>query len=171
MNIQAEQRPKRRVVVADDLRSIREQVVKWLTEMNFECIVAVNGAAAMQSVRTQKPDLLITDIDMPELSGLHLIYRMRTDPGSAICRIPAVVMSSMDDDHVQHLALRAGASAFVAKPLDKDSFQASVLKSLDDPVVVDVDSPQSWIDVESNALKPKSKTSPRSQRIIRTDIG
>ncbi|TWU01742.1 response regulator [Neorhodopirellula pilleata] len=167
MNMQ----PKRQVVIADDLRSIREQVTQWLTELDFDCCVADTGTAALQSVREKTPDLLVTDIDMPELSGLHLVYQMRTDTDSAIRRIPAIVMSSMDDDNVQHLAMQAGASAFVAKPLEKVSFQAAVRRSLDHPVDFDVASPQSWTYCQSNEVKPKSKTSPRLQRIIRTDFG
>ncbi|MDA7492785.1 response regulator [bacterium] len=105
------------VMIIDD-ESINIEIVKaYLEEEGFENLVATTEASkAMDMLRKHKPDIVLLDIKMPEISGLELLRMMRRD--REMMMIPAIVLTAANDPQVKLQALRLGASDFLAKPVD-----------------------------------------------------
>ena len=105
------------VMIIDD-ESINIEIVKaYLEEEGFENLIATTQASqAMDMLREYRPDIVLLDIKMPEISGLELLRMMRSDRDMMM--IPAIVLTAANDPQVKLQALRLGASDFLAKPVD-----------------------------------------------------
>lgn len=101
------------VVVADDNEDVRNVMLRALRRSGHTVVEAADGAAALHAVREQKPDAVITDIDMPELTGLQLCQAIRADPH--LGDLPVVFVSGNIRHHDDH-ASTACATAVLAKP-------------------------------------------------------
>lgn len=116
----------RRCVIADDVRVIREQLGQWMRELGYSVVHASCGATALAELRRQSPDILIADIDMPHLSGLHLLQTVRSDADPNVAAIPVVVSSSLEDGEIQRMVGALGGSAYLKKPVSKEQLIACV---------------------------------------------
>jgi CheY-like chemotaxis protein len=99
-----------KVLVVDDESSIRFLLRKVFEREGFEVVEAHNGAAALERVKEEEPDLVVTDLMMPVMNGRELIERLRADADTA--GIPILVVSSNANAEV------AGAAAALGKPID-----------------------------------------------------
>ena len=106
---------ERRILVVEDDRPLREAIVRALTAAGFQVIEAANAPEAMSASELQRPDIILTDIYMPDMDGLELIRRMRRIPRLAGIPIIAVSASASNSDAATCLA--AGADAFLSKPV------------------------------------------------------
>lgn len=109
----------RRCLIVDDVRGSRELLNRWMTRLGFESNVAANGQAAWQWIQNNQCDLLITDIEMPGLSGLELIRNLRSDANQWIRVMPAIVVTSLLDQQVADVVQQFGGTTVVLKPLDQ----------------------------------------------------
>jgi putative two-component system response regulator len=103
-----------RVLVVDDMEAMRLALVKCLHMSGYEVIAASSGGEALDLLRTQHFDLLLTDQTMPGLSGLELtdaVSRMHPD-------MPIVVLTGHTDVELAKDSLQRGASDFVTKPVN-----------------------------------------------------
>lgn len=110
----------KKCVIADDVRAIREQLGQWMRELGYSVIHVSCGATALAELRRQSPDLLIADIDMPHLSGLHLLQTVRADADSKLAMIPVIVSSSLEDGEIQRMVNALGGNAFLKKPVSRE---------------------------------------------------
>jgi CheY-like chemotaxis protein len=90
--LRLETKPKIALVV-DDSMLIRHTVCRFLEERGFQVEAATNGFEALEILATLEPDIIITDIQMPRMSGVELISAVKNDPRTA--EIPIVALSSM----------------------------------------------------------------------------
>jgi CheY-like chemotaxis protein/anti-sigma regulatory factor (Ser/Thr protein kinase) len=104
----------KKILVADDDRATRLMLSNLLAEAGFKVTVAVDGAAALKKLRSDKFDLLLTDVWMPGMNGLELLARLREQPD----RPRTVVMTSDDTPEVMLRAVREQAYQYLRKPLD-----------------------------------------------------
>jgi CheY-like chemotaxis protein len=102
------------LVTAEDDEDIRMLVARSLRKAGHEVITTANGADGLAAVRRHHPDAVITDIDMPYMTGLQLCREIRRDP--ELRHIPVVVVSGSLDFGDKH-ALEAGATAIISKPV------------------------------------------------------
>jgi two-component system alkaline phosphatase synthesis response regulator PhoP len=104
----------RKAMVVDDEFHIVQVVAIKLRNNGFNVITADNGADAYTLACEQKPDIVITDYQMPKLSGLELIEKMRSNPDTA--QIPVIMLTArgfaIDDEQKQKL----GISVCLSKP-------------------------------------------------------
>jgi chemosensory pili system protein ChpA (sensor histidine kinase/response regulator) len=107
----------RRVLIADDSRSIREALSLILQQGGFAVEAVPDGWDAWDLLQDRPFDALVTDLEMPRLDGLELISRVRATP--ALQTLPIVAVSSRTADATRARVLAAGADAFVPKPLRK----------------------------------------------------
>jgi CheY-like chemotaxis protein len=101
------------IVVAEDHEDIRFMLQRALERAGHTVVVAADGAAALDAVRRHRPDVVVTDVDMPRMSGLDLCRAIRADEG--LRHIPVVLASGSllpGDDR----AVAVGASATLLKP-------------------------------------------------------
>lgn len=80
-------------LVVDDSMLIRHTVCRFLEERGFTVEAATNGLEALELLATLEPDIIITDIQMPRMSGVELISALKRDPRTA--QIPIVALSSL----------------------------------------------------------------------------
>lgn len=109
---------RRRIVVADDVPANRGIVADMLGLAGFRVTQVCDGEQLMEQARAEEADLIVTDVRMPVMNGLDAIRTLRQLPMFATVPIIAMSASSFELDRAN--ALRSGADAFLAKPLDFD---------------------------------------------------
>ncbi len=103
----------RKVLVVDDESNMRFLLRLVFEPEGFEVVEAHHGAAALELVKQEQPDLVVTDLMMPVMNGRELIERLRADAETA--DIPIIVVSANAQ------AVVAGADAALSKPFDIDA--------------------------------------------------
>ncbi|EMI47358.1 response regulator [Rhodopirellula sp. SWK7] len=109
----------RRCVIADDVRSSREVLGRWLQEFGLITSCESDGESAWESIQQDECDLVITDIEMPGMSGLELLRNMRSDSNTRVQDLPAIVITSLLDEQVASVVQDFGGTTLVLKPLSK----------------------------------------------------
>lgn len=117
------------VLYVEDERSLHGLVDFWLTEAGFRVQLALDGAEALEMIRADPPDLVITDAMMPNLSGDELVETMKSDPDLA--HIPIVMATAAASPFRVQRMLERGCAAVLGKPLDETSFVAAARAALD----------------------------------------
>ena len=111
-----------KILIVDDVSTNRIVFKVKLTAAGYSCIMAADGASCLQLARTELPDLILLDLNLPDMSGIDVLRQLKANPLSR--RIP-VVMFSSEHDPVQRLAaLRAGAEDFLSRPIDDQTLLA-----------------------------------------------
>lgn len=113
-----------KVILADDDAVMRELASAKLVEAGYEVFTAGNGAEALKALQENSVDLLISDLDMPVMSGFELTEAIRKDP--ALCEIPIIVITASDQGDAVDRAFAAGATSFLAKPMNWSLFHHAV---------------------------------------------
>ena len=106
-----------RALVVDDSRAIREEMTSMLGREGWIVDVAEDGARALQMTRQLRYDLIVTDLEMPELGGFELIQRLRKDERFAAT--PIVIITSRANPEHRRRAKDLGVRALVAKPITR----------------------------------------------------
>src|SRR3984885_10498169 len=130
-----DQPPK--ILIVDDEQQITRVLRTALSTQGYSLRVAANGAEGIEAVHAWKPDLVITDIAMPEMNGVELCREIR-----AVSTIPIIVLSVRNQDKMKIEALDAGADDYVTKPFSIQELQARVRAQLRRSSVAGVESPQ-----------------------------
>ena len=120
--------PRKRVIVADDVVTNRLMLVQWLETLGFETTGVNNGQDAIVQCLAARPDLLITDANMPVLSGYEATARMRAL--LAIKNLPVIVVSAAATEESRNAARLAGANAFLTKPIVQSELLQELAKLL-----------------------------------------
>ena len=115
-----------RIAVADDEPDMRDFFAKVLRHLGHEVVaVAANGQELVELCREAKPDLIITDIAMPELDGLEAVRQ--------ICReqpLPVILVSAHHDDELIQRALQEQVLAYLIKPITRDQLQPAIVLAM-----------------------------------------
>lgn len=115
---------KKKILVVDDESLIRESLAFILTKENYEVEQASNGLEALELIKLDNFDLLITDIEMPELKGIELLEKVRQySPGTFV-----ILITAYASIETAVSAFRKGATDYILKPLDFDELLHRVRK-------------------------------------------
>lgn len=108
-------------LVVDDSRVVRKVARKMLEELSFACSEAEDGQQAISACETGMPDAILLDWNMPVMSGIEFLRRLRQMDGGDQ---PCVVFCTTENDmaHITE-ALEAGANEYIMKPFDSDILQ------------------------------------------------
>jgi response regulator RpfG family c-di-GMP phosphodiesterase len=120
----------RLVMIVDDSKVVRRIVEKGLAEAGFRIITAENGKKALNLLDTIQPDLILSDIEMPDINGFDFCQTVQTN--SDLSSIPIIAMSSKTDRGYMKRMLQNGASAYLCKPFNIDELVILVEKLLSD---------------------------------------
>lgn len=122
------------VLVVDDSSIIRQLVSKALEEAGFQVIAAENGRQGMERIRERRPDIIVSDINMPEMDGIEFCKKVHADPNLAI--IPFLVMSTNSDRAIMRRLLGWGASSYLVKPFNLEQIVITVERMLSDHFLI-----------------------------------
>lgn len=103
-----------RVLIVDDEETVRHLLRRIIMRDGHETAEAENGAAALEEIAREKPDVVITDILMPVMDGLALCRKLRSKRETQ--DIPILVVTAQTGDESMMGAIRAGAEDFISKP-------------------------------------------------------
>jgi putative nucleotidyltransferase with HDIG domain len=114
------------ILVVDDEEAIREVVSTMLESKGYHCTSVHNGRAAQDQVRRTTPDLVLSDMIMPEMDGIKLLEWMRQyDPD-----VPVIMVTAIHDISTALEAIRRGAYDYILKPFEKDQLFLGVGRAL-----------------------------------------
>jgi chemosensory pili system protein ChpA (sensor histidine kinase/response regulator) len=115
---------ERVIVVADDSISVRKFVGRMLEKNGYRVKLAADGLEAAELITQQGCHLVITDLEMPRMTGYELMAQLRQSPATK--RIPVMVVTSRAGAKHRDRAMKEGASAFLTKPVQEDQLLAAV---------------------------------------------
>jgi DNA-binding response OmpR family regulator len=113
---------KPRVMIVDDDPAALRMMEYVFDRADYEVHLAANGPEALSKLNQARPDLIILDVMMPDLSGLEVCQRLRTQPVSA--HLPIIILSAKDQLEDKVNGFEAGADDYVAKPVDPQELLA-----------------------------------------------
>ena len=116
---------KRNILVVDDEAQITRVLKTMLSAQGYGIRTAADGKLALEEFKSWSPDLVITDLRMPNMDGLELCRRIRTES-----RIPIIVLSVKGEETIKVQALDAGADDYVTKPFNVNELLARVRAAL-----------------------------------------
>ena len=118
----------RTVLVADDDRDVLNLIRLRLERDGLRVLVAVDGAAALELAREQRPDVCVLDVMMPKLGGLEVLRALRGDPATIATRVILLTARSADTEVDE--GLRRGADDYVVKPFSPQELRRRVRAQL-----------------------------------------
>jgi len=117
------------VLIVEDSKAIRSMIRVSLEEAGgFYAAEAGNGFEALKTLPTRSFDLIITDINMPDINGLELIGYVKSNPSYQ--KIPLIIVSTEKTEEDKKRGMALGAAGYVVKPFRKDELMAMVEKVL-----------------------------------------
>ncbi|HKP85464.1 MAG TPA: response regulator [Blastocatellia bacterium] len=116
---------KNKILLVEDDADTRQALAMLFELEGFEVVTAVDGEEAFSQALNERPDLIVTDINMPKVSGLDLIEMVRKD--RRINNTPIVAMSAVERQNLNR-AEELGAVAVAQKPIEFDNFLSLIAK-------------------------------------------
>jgi CheY-like chemotaxis protein len=111
----------RTILIVDDFDDTRLLLRTWLQKKGFRVVEAENGHRAVSAAESSRPDLIIMDVEMPELDGLAATRQIRALKGFEA--VPIVAVSAYGADLYRDHALAAGCDEYVSTPFEPDELE------------------------------------------------
>lgn len=105
-----------KILIVDDQRDLSHMMAELLTDAGFDASRADNGREALTEIQANPPDLVLLDVNMPELDGFEVAAILKSDPATAT--IPIIMLSANEGRGARLIGLESGAEDFLAKPVD-----------------------------------------------------
>lgn len=119
---------KAAILVIDDNDINMDMMIIVLNSMDHPVIPALNGPAGLAIARSQRPSLILCDIQMPELDGFALLNALRADPDPLVSGIPVVAVTAMAETGGGKRLFDAGFDGYLGKPVDIDALTMELRK-------------------------------------------
>jgi two-component system chemotaxis response regulator CheY len=114
------------ILAVDDSMSMRQMISATLKSAGYEVLQASNGQEALQLAKTKKADLVLTDINMPQMDGISLIRALRALPNYRFT--PILTLTTESDPEMKQKGKAAGASGWIVKPFNPDQLLQVLMK-------------------------------------------
>jgi two-component system KDP operon response regulator KdpE len=143
----------KRILIVDDEQQITRVLRTSLRGSGYDVLIAANGMDGYRQFEAAKPDLIITDLSMPEMNGIELTEAVRR-----VATTPIIVLSVRDQDAMKVKALDSGADDYLTKPFSMSELLARVRvqlrRSADDNLLEqNIQDGDFFIDAESRAVR------------------
>jgi two-component system, chemotaxis family, chemotaxis protein CheY len=113
------------IMVVDDSATMRSLVSSYVAELgDYETVEAASGFEALKLLPTKKIDLIITDINMPDINGLELINFVKSS--SIYSHIPMIIITTERGEADRQRGLSLGAREYIVKPFSSEEIRAAV---------------------------------------------
>ena len=119
------------LLIVDDSLTMRSVIRKTVQMSGFEAekyLEAGSGAEAIEVLKEQKVDLVLSDINMPQMSGIEMLKKVKADPKTA--SIPVVMISTEGSEERILEAVKSGASGYLKKPFQPEEIRVLMEKAL-----------------------------------------
>ena len=116
-----------KILIIEDSDDTREMMAKLLELESFTVVTARNGQSGIEQASSERPDLIITDINMPILNGIEMTRRLRAEP--ELKAIPILALTAYGDN-LANEAIKAGANQVAIKPLEFDALIEAIKRLL-----------------------------------------
>jgi two-component system, OmpR family, alkaline phosphatase synthesis response regulator PhoP len=113
-----------RILVVDDDKQIVRLVQSYLEQAGYAVLTAYDGAAALRTIRTERPDLVVLDLMLPDQDGWSITRTVRADANQA--SLPIIMLTARVEDTDKIVGLEIGADDYVAKPFNPRELVARV---------------------------------------------
>ncbi len=120
---------KKKILVVDDSQTMRLFIIFQLVKMlpNVDIVEAVDGYDALEKLNHYEVDLILTDMNMPGLSGAEVIRSVREGPNKAM---PIIAITTNGEEMDRERGLALGANGYITKPINPREFRETVMKYL-----------------------------------------
>lgn len=115
-----------KILTVDDSKVIRELVEAVLIENGHEVTTADDGAQGLDASRNQQFDMILSDINMPIMTGISMVSKIRRLPGYE--HVPIIMLTTESSDFKKDKAKNMGATGWLQKPFDPDRLMKAVNK-------------------------------------------
>lgn len=116
--------PSKRVLVVDDEPNIRRLIEVHLVRAGYEVLTARDGIEALQTVRAQRPDLIVLDVMMPGPDGFQVLATLKDDPETG--EIPVIMLTARGQTDPMRHGLKLGAEFYMSKPFNPEELRLLV---------------------------------------------
>lgn len=113
-----------KILVVDDSPTQLKNLVKLIEANGHEAVTATNGMEGVELAKSEKPDLILMDVVMPELNGFQATRKITKDPETA--GIPVVLVTTKDQTTDKVWGERQGAAGYVVKPPNEDELMSKI---------------------------------------------
>ncbi len=114
------------VLIVDDESDVRDLLSKFLRRRGYEVDTASDGAAAIEAIRGNRPDIVLLDIRLPKMDGLSVLQKLRDESND----VAVITMSGSADEGTARRSLELGAADFITKPFNLPYLETSLLAKL-----------------------------------------
>ncbi|MFZ4616350.1 MAG: response regulator [Rectinemataceae bacterium] len=118
---------RKKILVVDDVEANRSRIRTFFFMMHFDVEMAEDGLAAKKLIEASHFDLVVSDIEMPNMNGFELLAWIKGRPESRA--IPVVMLSSLESPEVLLRCAKLGAVSYMVKPFTKEKIEASLAKA------------------------------------------
>jgi DNA-binding response OmpR family regulator len=115
---------RKRVLIVEDSPTISSVIQYFLELEGFEVTVAADGRAGLDTALTQHPDVIVSDVNMPTMTGVEMVRALRSDPATAGVRVLMLTSESSVESEAE--GLEAGADDYILKPVEPRRLAARV---------------------------------------------
>lgn len=112
------------ILIVEDSPSELQLMSHYLEESGYNVIQAAGAKEALEKVQSQNPDVIVTDVVMPGMSGFELCRSLKRNPATQ--KVPIVICSSKNQEIDRLWAMRQGADAYVTKPYTRDQLLRAI---------------------------------------------
>ena len=112
------------ILIVEDSPSELQLMSHYLTESGYNVIPATGAKEALEKALLQKPDVIVTDVVMPGMSGFELCRSLKKNPVTA--KVPIVICSSKNQEIDRLWAMRQGADAYLTKPYTREQLVRAI---------------------------------------------
>lgn len=106
---------KKRILLVEDNPDCRQIFGFYLRHMGYELIEALDGREGISYAKNARPDLIILDLGLPDMNGFAVLASLKQEPATR--EVPVVILTAMAVEATKAKALKAGAEAFLPKPI------------------------------------------------------
>jgi DNA-binding response OmpR family regulator len=114
----------KKILIVEDEKDILQLVKLYLEKEGYRTVTASTGSEGLAQVRTEKPDLVVLDLMLPEIDGLEICKRLRSAPDTAM--LPIIMLTAKAEESDTIIGLELGADDYVTKPFSPKTLVARV---------------------------------------------
>lgn len=116
------------ILIVDDEPDLLDLICTMLSNYGAKCLVATNASIALAILKQEKPNLIISDIGMPEIDGYEFIHLVRQLPDKDVANTPAIALTAYTRNEDRIRALNAGFSGYMSKPINAFELFENIVK-------------------------------------------